>query len=292
MRRIEFIVPAEYHDRKVVHFLRGQAGCSAALVKSLKQWEDGILCNGVHTRTIDRLKAGDVLEITLHDTPKIVIAGGSVPILYEDEDIIVFNKPADMPCHQSRNHQEGTLANAFAALCAARGQALTFRAVNRLDRNTTGAVLAAKNARAAALLAGAVDKVYLAVTGTVPNPPQGVIDAPIGRPAALQIRRAVMADGQTAQTVYRTLGVDTPGHALVACTLPTGRTHQIRVHMAHIGVPLLGDDLYGGDCTELKRQALHCARLSFCLPDGEKIQVEAPLPKDMQKYAAVAGQVW
>lgn len=293
MRRVSYRIPPDYDGHKVVHYLRGEAGCSATLVKRLKQWDEGILLNGAHARTIDRLRQGDLLEITIRDTPKAVSAAGSAPILYEDRDVIVFDKPAGMPCHQSRNHQDDTLANAFAALCASRGEPLTFRAVNRLDRNTTGTVLVAKNARAAALLSGKADKTYLAVTGTPPQPSEGVVNAPIGRPEPLNIRRAVMADGQSAVTVYRTLYKDPLGNSLIRCELPTGRTHQIRVHMAYLGCPLLGDDLYGGDCSGMARQALHCARIIFFSPDsGERITVEAPLPKDMQKFADKCGELW
>lgn len=291
MRKITCLIPPEYDGHKVVHYLRGPAGCSATLVKRLKRWEDGILLNGVHARTIDRLRAGDRLEITIRDDPRPVTAAGTAPILYESDDVIVFNKPAGMPCHQSYNHQGDTLQNVFAALCAARGEPLTFRCVNRLDRNTTGAVVVAKNARAASLLAGNVHKVYLAVASAAPSPPAGTIDAPIGRPDPGNIRRAVMADGQRAVTVYRTLRTDENARALVLCELPTGRTHQIRVHMAHIGCPLLGDDLYGGDCRDMARQALHCARVRFCLPDGAETRVDAPLPKDMQNFAGKTGNV-
>lgn len=292
MRRISYQIPSAYDGRKVVHFLRGEAGCSAKLVKNLKQWEDGILLNGAHIRTIDRLRAGDVLEITLHDRPKAAAAAGEAPILYEDGDVIVFDKPAGMPCHQSRNHQEDTLANAFAALCAARGEPLTFRAVNRLDRDTTGAVVVAKNTRAAALLAGRVDKVYLAVTSRPPQPPEGTVDAPIGRPDPYNIRRAVLPEGQRAVTIYQTLFTDGAGHSLVKCMLPTGRTHQIRVHMAYLGCPLLGDDLYGGDCGEWTRQALHCAGVRFFTPEGGAVAVKAPLPKDMQNFGGKCVKVW
>lgn len=291
MRKIAYMIPPAYDGRKIVHYLRGEAGCSATLVKRLKQWEDGILLNGAHARTIDRLRAGDALEITIRDNPKPVAAAGNAPILYEDDDVVVFNKPPGMPCHQSYNHQGDTLQNAFAALCEARGEALTFRCVNRLDRNTTGAVVVAKNARAASLLAGNVHKVYLAVTSAPPFPPAGVVDAPIGRPDPGNIRRAVLPDGQRAVTVYRTLHTDGQGRSLVQCELPTGRTHQIRVHMAEIGCPLLGDDLYGGDCREMDRQALHCALVRFCLPGGTPAQARAPLPKDMQNFSGKAGRV-
>lgn len=276
---------ADYDGKKVIHFLRGAVGCSYALVRSLKTTHDGILCNGAHIRTIDHVRAGDVISITLRDTPKQMIPSAlEVEALYEDEDIVVYNKPAGMPCHPSKGLQTDTLANVFARHCAQRGVARTCRVLNRLDKDTTGAVLIAKNSFAAAALTGHVDKLYLAVANGVLNPPKGIVDAPIGRPDPLSPRREVMYEGgQVACTEYRTVAVQ-DGYSVVLCTLPTGRTHQIRVHMRYLGCPLLGDPLYGGPGDRIERQALHCARLSFLHPiTGNPLVVEAPVPKDMQK---------
>lgn len=289
MRRFSFEIPPGYDGRKVVHYLREAAGCSAALVKRLKQAPDGMLLNGMHIRTVDRLHTGDRLEITLHDEPKpAAVSMRDVPILYEDADVLVFDKPPGMPCHQSKRHQEDTLANTFAALCAARGEPMTFRAVNRLDRDTTGAVVVAKNAYAAAALGGNVEKVYLAAAGGALPQEEGRIDAPIGRPDPYNIRRAVMEGGREAVTLYRVLYRAENGNGpftLAACRLPTGRTHQIRVHMAHIGCPLIGDSLYGARMDGLGRQALHCARAAFERPDGGgMVTVEALPPDDMRPF--------
>ena len=286
MRRLDYVIPPEYSGHKLVHFLRGPAGCSAALVKSLKQTADGILLNGAHARTIDLLSSGDLLSITLSEPEPDQPMQQSeriVPILYEDADVLVFDKPADMISHPAKNHQQDTLGNVFARICAERGVNLPWRPVNRLDRNTTGAVVAAKNTFAAAALAGRVDKVYLAVAAGRPSPASGAVVAPIGRPDARDIRRAILPNGQHARTEYRVLKTF-HGYSALRCTLPTGRTHQIRVHMAHIGCPLLGDDLYGGDQTQIERQALHCARVSFRHPvTGAEIVVVSPIPQDMQK---------
>lgn len=285
MRRIQFTVPGAFDGRKIVHFLREAAGCSAGQVGRLKKYPDGILLNGVHARTIDKLKAGDTLAITLRETlpVKETAASGEAEILYEDEDLIVFNKPADMPCHQSRGHQTDTLANAFMALTAKRNTPLVFRALNRLDRNTTGAVAVAKNAYAAAALTGKLHKEYLAVVTGRLTPENGVIEVPILRPYARDIRRIAAPGGQPARTVYETLETFAQC-SLVRCTLPTGRTHQIRVHMRHLGHPLLGDTLYGEESGLIGRQALHCAKLVFCTPLEKKdVTVCAPFPKDMQK---------
>lgn len=307
MRKLEYRIPPDYDGRKLVHFLRGEAGCSAALVSRLKQYPDGILLDGIHARTIDRLRAGALLTLTLReDAPapenaaglaanaQEVQTGGTgidiacAPVLYEDEDLIAFYKPTDMSSHPSKRHQTDTLATVFAAHCAANGVCLPWRVLTRLDRNTTGVVLAAKNAFAANALTGKVDKVYLAVVQGCLAQTAGEIDAPIGRPDAYDIRRAVMPNGQRAVTEYRvlkTVGVDAVQFSVVRCTLPTGRTHQIRVHMAHIGCPLAGDDLYGGSCEFAARQLLHCAKIAFMHPvTGVCTTVVAPLPKDMQKF--------
>lgn len=291
MRRIDYLVPEAYNGRKVLHFLRGGAGCSYSLVRTLKTQQEGILKNGVRTRTIDLVKAGDIISITLQDSPKQAEnCDLPVEILYEDEDVIVYQKPAAMACHQVRNLQQGTLANVFAAHCAAQGTPRTFRILNRLDRDTTGAALIAKNAFAAAALSKRVEKVYLAVTQGIPQPEKGAIDAPIGQPDRCDPCRKVMETGQQAVTLYEVIGKQMDTYAFVKCILQTGRTHQIRVHMAHIGHPLLGDALYGGDCAQIGRQALHCAQVSFVHPvKKERMTIHAPLPEDMKKLALGCG---
>ena len=285
MRRIDYTIPPEYDGRKVLHFLRGSAGCSYSLVRSLKTFEDGILLNGVRTRTIDRVKEGDRLTITLHENPKEAqLFDSPVPVLYEDDDLIVFDKPAKMACHPAKSMQQGTLANVFAAHCARIGAAAPCRILNRMDKDTTGAVVIAKNAFAAAALTGKIDNTYLAVIPGVISPPSGVVDAPIGQPDRTDPRRAVLPDGKPARTGYETVFAG-EWFSILRCTLYTGRTHQIRVHMAHLGHPLFDDTLYEGDLSEIGRQALHCAAVSFTHPvTGKAVRVESPLPKDMQKF--------
>lgn len=293
MRRLNYVVPEEYDGRKVLHFLRGSAGCSYSLVRSLKTFSDGILLNGVQIRTIDRLHAGDMVSITLHDKKnESLISDIQVPILYEDEDVIIFNKPYDMACHQVKHKQQGTLANVFAAYCAKQGVSMPCRILNRLDKDTTGAVLIAKNAFAAAALTGHVDKLYLAIAHGRLDSPDGLIDAPIGQPDRTNPRRCICDDGQRAKTEYHTSAYG-DNYSVVQCTLHTGRTHQIRVHLSSMGHALLGDHLYDGDCTTINRQALHCVRLIFIHPVSKKrIKIEAPLPQDMQKFTSKAVRRW
>ena len=261
-------------------YLRRHAGISAQTVKRLKKIPDGMTRNGVKIRTIDPVSDGDTVILHLPEacthTPNPAL---HVPVVYESAQVLVCNKPAGMPVHPSMLHRDDTLANWFAAGYPDCG----FHALNRLDRNTSGLCLIAKTVYAAHALRSGVQKTYFALV-----PPgltgSGTVDAPIAREQESVITRCVRADGQHAVTHYRVLE-QTPHCTLLACTLETGRTHQIRVHMAHIGKPLLGDSLYGGDCTVLQTQALHCGALQFTDPDtGKTICLTAPLRPDMQAY--------
>ena len=195
----------------------------------------------------------------------------------DDEDIIVFNKPSGMPVHESRNHRGDTLANI--AACYMNGS--SFRAVYRLDRDTSGLVLIAKNELAAGKLAGKVSKDYYAVcqgefTGS------GTVDLPIRREHESIIKRGVFDDGERAATHWEAVKTGN-GRTLLKLNLETGRTHQIRVHFAHLGAPLLGDSLYGGDCSEIGRQALHCKTVRFIHPVTQKpMELDTELPGDMK----------
>ncbi len=289
MRKLDFVVPASYDGCKVEHFLRQAQGMSLRVIKDLKKTSYGLTCNGVHTRTIDLVHTGDVVSVVLEDHPQeYLLSALKVPILYEDDDVMVYNKPANMPCHQAKTHQQDTLANVFAAHCAAQGLPLSFRAINRLDRNTTGAVVVAKNAHAAAKLGGKIDKTYLALVCGVFPYRKGVIDAPIGRLADDYINRIVTPNGQFARTGFTLLGQGRE-YSYLRCHLYTGRTHQIRVHFSWLGYPLAGDDLYGTDSRLLSRQALHCGEVRFRHPvSGQVIEIQAPLHQDMQTALELA----
>ena len=215
-----------------------------------------------------------------HKVLKGLIGGATIDIEipYEDEDIIVLNKPPLMPVHESRNHIGDTLSNFVAYHC---GEDMAFRAVYRLDRDTSGLVLVAKNELAAAKLAGKIKKDYYAVVdGTVEN--DGIVDAPIARCGDSIIKRKVDENGETAITEY--FPIKSNGNAtLVKFNLKTGRTHQIRVHMEHIGHSLLGDKLYGGDCSMISRQASHCKDICFTHPITEKpMHITCDFPNDMK----------
>ncbi len=278
MRKLEYEIPAEYDGRPLLHFLRGGAKLSVHIVAMLRHTENAVFVNGVFSRVIDRVKAGDRVTVLLPEktTPP---APCDIPldVLYEDEDLLAINKPAGLAVHPTHNHQEGTLANAVSAYLQNGAAA---RAVGRLDKGTSGVMLFAKNVLAASRLNGALRKTYIALAeGALTG--SGTIEAPIIRPDPGKTLRAVGEGGEPAVTDWRAL--ETSGGAtLLEVTTRTGRTHQIRVHLASCGHPLVGDDMYGGTRTEtMARPALHCARIRFTHPvTGAAIEVSAPLPAD------------
>lgn len=283
MATLEFTVPPEWDGKRLDAFLRTAHHFSGTTIKRAKNTEGGLTMDGSHIRTIDPLRAGAVVRVVAETQQRSYPpSAATADVLYADDDLTIFNKPAGMPCHPSKGHPYDTLANVFAARPDTRG--LFFRPVGRLDRDTSGAVLCAKHAHAAYRLFGEDKpaKIYLAmITGALPQP-YGVVDAPICRETEGSRRRCVRADGQRAVTHYKTLLVSA-GLSLLALWLETGRTHQIRVHMAHLGCPLAGDGLYGGDCTVLPRHALHCYVLALTHPlSGATVRVVAGLPADME----------
>lgn len=284
MATLEFIVPPEWAGKRLDAFLRTALHFSGTTIKRAKNIEDGLTMDGCSIRTIDSLRRGAVVRVVTDVAQRSYPpSAAAVETLYSDDDLIILNKPAGMPCHPSRGHPYDTLANVFAALPDARG--LYFRPVGRLDKETSGAVLCAKHAHAAYRLFGEDKpaKIYLALTTGTPPEPQGVVDAPIGREFEGSRRRCVRADGKRAVTHYKTL-LMCEGLSLLALWLETGRTHQIRVHMAHLGCPLAGDVLYGGDSAVLPRCALHCYALALTHPlTGIEVKVVAGLPDDLCK---------
>ena len=258
-------------------FLRSREGISRRLLTRLTRTEGGITCNGKPVRTIDTLHRGDVIVLRMNDEKHLEPNPAlNVPIVYESEGIVVFNKPSGMPVHPSAKHQGDTLGNFFAA----QYPGLTFRAVNRLDKDTSGLCIIAKDPHTANLLQGRCSKVYYAAVHGLTDS-SGTIDAPIARMQESIILRCVRADGQPSVTHYTRLRSN-DSYSLVEVRLETGRTHQIRVHFAHIGHPLAGDDMYGGRTDDIPRQALHCGSLTFTEPlTHQNITLTSPLPYDM-----------
>lgn len=279
MREIIFNITDENDGRKIRDFLH-EFGVSAALMKKLKKTENGIMLNGVHARAIDCIKAKDTLKITIESSGKMPapLRCEAVKAVYDDEDLLVLNKPLGMPVHESRNHIGDTLSNAAAYYM---GQDTAFRAVYRLDRDTSGLVLIAKNELAAAKSAGKVKKDYYAVCRGILSG-EGTLDLPIRRVGDSIIKRGVFPDGVDAVTHWKAIKTGN-NRTLLKINLETGRTHQIRVHFAHIGHPLLGDTLYGEQCPEIGRQALHCKTIYFTHPvTGEAITADSELPEDIK----------
>ena len=277
MRTIDFVITDENAGKRIKEFLRA-FGVSSSLLKKLKNTENGICKNGAPARTIDTVFCGDRLQINIEDSGKAPESADiKINLLYEDEDLIATEKPAFMPVHESRNHRGDTLSNAVADICGG-----AFRAIYRLDRDTSGIVLIAKNEFAAAKLAGRVRKDYYAVVcGKIEG--SGVIDAPIKRERESIIKRCVAPDGESAVTHYTAIK-HSEKYTLIKLKLETGRTHQIRVHFAHIGYPLAGDTLYGGSTEEISRQALHCRDIYFSHPvSEEEIHIFCEMPQDMKK---------
>ena len=208
-------------------------------------------------------------------------------IVYEDDDLIVINKPAGMPIHPSLNNYRNSLANALMYYYTKQNKPFIFRCTNRLDRDTSGLTVIAKHLVSSSILSQMavrheITREYLAIVRGPVTPSQGTINAPIGRAGTSLIERKIDPEhGENAVTHYRVI-TEKNGHSLVSLILETGRTHQIRVHMKYIGHPLIGDYLYNPDMEFISRQALHSHRLSFRHPiTGKTMEFEAPLPEDM-----------
>lgn len=295
MRELVYIIDKAHDNMRADDYLKREHGFSSRSIKKIKLDKKCIERNGEHMRMVDRLSEGDVLKIRMPEEEReLRLSERKVPIMYEDDDVIVFDKPADMPCHPSLKHPNDTLGNVFSAICAERGTPLTYRPINRLDKDTSGLVVVAKNAYIAAQLAGKVDKEYTAIcTGYFPED-FGTIDLPIGRMNESEIARYVTPLGQRAVTHYKVAYryvYKSNNYALLCITLDTGRTHQIRVHMSNNGHALIGDSLYGSDMQVMKRQALHCSKVCFLnRASGKKIEVSSELCDDMKRAAEILSE--
>ena len=284
MRVLEFLIGPQEAGWTVERYLRNRQGFPRKRIIKLKHDPQGMLRNGLPVRSIDLLDCGDALRIQFQEdalTPVEAGEGITAPVAYEDRDTLVFLKPAGMPVHPSTNHYNDTLANVFASYCRDHGERLAFRPINRLDRDTTGLVVVAKNPLSAAKLWRQVGKEYFAlVQGFLPEE-DGCIDLPIGRENDSIIRREVRPDGKPARTRFRVLARGRQYTAL-GILLDTGRTHQIRVHFSHLGFPLVGDTLYGVPHPDLSHQALHCRKVWFPqMETGQLAVVTAPFPQDL-----------
>lgn len=288
-RILGYTITSDYANKPIDFYLKSM-GFSSQNIIQLKKMKESILLNGVWAYVNTPLKTGDKLTVHLQESAvseKIVPVPLPFPIIYEDEDILVINKPADMPIHPSQNNYENTLANAAAFYFSSQNIPFTFRCINRLDRNTTGLTVLAKHMVSANILGKMVaertlKREYRALCAGIPIPFENDIEKPIGRVDGSTIERCIdETNGEYALTHYKVLATG-DDYAYLSLVLGTGRTHQIRVHMASIGHPLLGDSLYNPNVDDrIKRQALHSYRLSFAHPiTGQPLQFIAPVPTD------------
>lgn len=290
-------ITREQHGMTLLFFLKHELGFSSKLIKHLKFTEGGIRINGNHATVRYLLQVGDLVELAFEDEESAPITPVDLPIeiLYEDDDLVVPSKPANMPTHPSHDHHYDTVANALAFRYLHAGVPFVFRPINRLDRNTSGLLLIARNRPiagklSAAMRDGKIQKTYLAVLDGEMEESEGVIDAPLHRTKESIIVREVCApdapDADQALTEYRVLATEN-GHTLVQAHPITGRTHQLRVHFAHKGHPITGDDLYGTPSPDISRHALHAYRLSFPHPSsGCTVTLSAPPTNDFAALIA------
>lgn len=289
MGTLRYTVPSSYDGQTVQNFLRRECGLSWRMVVKLKTVPQGICINGEQKRTVDLVEAGQEVILTLpEDTVRVEPMPIPLSVVYEDDSLLVVNKPPYLAVHPSAGKTDPTLANGVAAYFQAAGTPLAFRPLSRLDKNTSGLLPAAKHAHAAYAFGGQIHKVYYAlVLGRLTG--SGTVDQPIGVKDGCTITREVRPDGKPSVTHWQAL--DTDGEVtLVRVVIDTGRTHQIRVHMAWLGYPLAGDTMYGTDTAVMPRQGLHCGELRFTHPfTGEAISLTCPLPADMEQVLKQRG---
>lgn len=278
---IKFVVPSECDKIDAKTFLRKHCGISARTLSKLKRTNLGISRNDQLLKTTDILNTGDIVVLAMpDDVNEITPIQGELDILFEDDYIMVVNKPPLMPVHPTKIHQEDTLANIVSYYMQQKGEYYTFRAINRLDRDTSGCLLLAKDRFCANALPKSVSKVYVALCeGEIKN--DGTVNIPIRVMEGRSIQRVVADDGAPSITHYHPVCYKNR-HTLTRFILETGRTHQIRCHMSSIGYPLAGDDMYGGSLDFITRQALHCQEISFVHPiTNEVVNIECKLPDDI-----------
>lgn len=284
-------VTIEDEGMEVREIMRQYFDFSSRLRNRIKR-DKLVTLNGTQTPGWIKTKAGDVVKVVLPDE-KSNFEPENIPVypVYEDNDILIINKQPGLIVHPTKGYPSGTVANALMHYMEQTGQSFKIRFVNRLDMDTSGLLVVAKNAYCQndytnQMRSNTVEKRYIAIVCGIVEADNGTIDLPIGRPDPDNVARGVMEGGAPSVTHYKVIErFERLNYSLVELLLETGRTHQIRVHMSHIGHPVLGDWLYGGVNEALiNRQALHAARLTFTHPiTKERMTLEAPVPDDMQK---------
>lgn len=290
-RNIDYIIDEDSAGLRVEQFLRRKR-YSGQNLSEIKRMPKSILVNGVHYYMRQELSTGDHLQVRICETKnseKIPPTNLPLDIIYEDEDLLVLNKPAGMPIHPSLNNYTNSMANALAYYFQSQGKPFIFRCCNRLDRDTSGLTIVSKHLVSGSILSDMtkyreVHREYLAIARGSVTPSEGTIQAPLGRKEGTIIERTVdWEHGEDAVTHYKVVK-EANGHSLVSLRLETGRPHQIRIHMKYLGYPLIGDYLYNPDMEYMTRQALHSHHMEFTHPiTGEHMSFTAPLPEDMAR---------
>lgn len=287
MKKLELILDEKTACQPLEKVLEKSLGLTRRQISQAKFRENGICINGKKRRVSYVGAPGEVLTVCLEErtenTGKVIPMEGKLEILYEDPDILAVNKPAGMPCHPGRGHYRDSLGNLAAGLFEKRGEPCPVRIIGRLDKDTSGVVILAKNQAAGARLGeqkikGIFRKEYIGLAQGRLNDPEGRIREPIGKISGEKLKMQVTPEGKTADTRYQALKL-LEDATLTRWEIFTGRTHQIRVHMAWLGHPLLGDRLYGtGENPYFPGLALHCARALFLQPfTGEQVVIQAPV---------------
>ncbi|MBQ2685085.1 MAG: RluA family pseudouridine synthase [Erysipelotrichaceae bacterium] len=288
-RYLTYIIKPEESGITIKDYLKKKS-FSHALIANLKKYDDGIMVNGVRKYTDHHLVSDDELNVCIREKPtvsRIMATELKLSVLYEDEDLMVVDKQAGIPIHPSRLNNTETLANAVANYLTDKGIDPVFHCINRLDKDTSGLTIIAKNMYAASLLSEMIRirkirRDYLAICEGIFRNKQGSVYAPITRNGTSMIRYVDHENGEYAETDYQVTG-EGNGLSLVRLTLKTGKTHQIRVHMKYIGHPLIGDRLYNPDNRIMDRQALHAQKLTFTHPvTGMNISITSDIPADME----------
>ena len=289
-RNIDYIIDEDSAGLRVEQFLRRKR-YSGQNLSEIKRMPKSILVNGVHYYMRQELSKGDHLQVRICETKnseKIPPTNLPLDIIYEDEDLLVLNKPAGMPIHPSLNNYTNSMANALAYYFQSQGKPFIFRCCNRLDRDTSGLTIVSKHLVSGSILSDMtkyreVHREYLAIARGSVTPSEGTIQAPLGRKEGTIIERTVdWEHGEDAVTHYKVVK-EANGHSLVSLRLETGRTHQIRIHMKYLGYPLIGDYLYNPDMEYMTRQALHSHHMEFTHPiTGAHMSFTAP-PEDMAR---------
>ncbi len=290
-RTLNYTIENEYDGFTIEKYLKSH-GFSKANIVALKKMDKNVVINGIWEHLNRKLQADEILTVNIQEdysSERIPATPMPLDIVFEDEDIIVINKPAGLSIHPSLNHYEDSLANGLAYYYEAQGKPFIFRCANRLDRNTSGLTVIAKHMVSGNILSTMVKnrqfhREYYAIVRGRLDKPEGTIDAPIGRVLGDTIARQVDFDnGERAVTHYKVIA-EKNGHSLVSIHLETGRTHQIRVHFKYIGHPLIGDEIYNPDFEWMTRQALHSHAIAFTHPiSGEEMKFVAGMPDDMNR---------